>query len=93
MEYHQVIRKPHTSEKSHDYVQALNTYVFEVAPAATKTEIRAAVEKVWSVKVESIRTINVPGKPKRIGRVAGHTRNWKKAIVRLKSGFAIEELR
>ena len=93
MDVFRVIRRPHTSEKSHDYIQEKNTYVFEVDPVADKTVIRAAIEKLWNVKVRSVRTVNVPEKPKRYGRLSGHSRSWKKAIVRLKEGFAIEELR
>jgi large subunit ribosomal protein L23 len=93
MEYHRVIRRPHTSEKGHEYVQEKNTYVFEVDPEATKTDIKAAVEKAWNVKVRSVRTINVPGKPRRYGRLLGQSSPWKKAIVRLADGSAIEELR
>ncbi len=93
MQVHQVIIKPHTSEKSHESVQDKETYVFRVHPEASKTDIRQAVEGLWNVKVKSVRTVNVMGKVKRYGRYTGRSGDWKKAIVRLVAGQAIEVLR
>jgi len=64
--------------------------VFEVARDSNKIEIRHAIEAIFPVKVESVRTLRVHGKPKRMGRYAGHRPDWKKAIVTLKKGQTIE---
>ena len=93
MDPYHVIRRPRTSEKGHAYVESLNTYVFEVDLAATKTDVRAAVESLWNVKVRSVRTIVMPSKLRRFGRIYGRTNPWKKAIVRLAKDQAIEALR
>ena len=65
--------------------------VFKVAPRATKTEIKEAVENVFKVKVSSVRTSNFPGKERRRGKFAGHRPDWKKAYVRLKAGEKMPE--
>ena len=62
----------------------------ELSLAARRIEIRHAIEAIFPVKVESIRTLRVHGKPKRMGRYAGHRPDWKKAIVTLKKGQTIE---
>lgn len=93
MEPYQVIRKPHVSEKTTDLIQNHNTYVFEVHPDSTKTDIREAIAKIWDVRVDSIRIINVLGKAKRLGRISGFSRSWKKAVVRLHEGDGIDVLR
>ncbi len=93
MEPHRVIRRPHSSEKGHRYVEEHNTYVFEVDANATKTDIRAAVEAIWHVKVVGVRTVMMPSKLRRYGRLYGRTQPWKKAIVRLDKEQAIEALR
>jgi large subunit ribosomal protein L23 len=62
-----------------------------VAPQATKTEIRAAVQKLFKVKVEEVRTVNNAGKLRRRGRFAGYRSDWKKAYVRLKAGEKMPE--
>lgn len=77
-----VILRPIITERSTE-MMAENKYVFEVAPKANKTEIKQAVEKIFDVKVESVNTINVKGKPKRMGRYMGKRKDWKKAIVKL----------
>jgi large subunit ribosomal protein L23 len=64
-------------------------YVFEVDKRATKHTVRHAVEKVFNVKVDDVRTLIVPGKMKRQGRFEGKTGTWKKAIVRLKKDQVI----
>ena len=93
MDPYRVIRRPHVSEKTTDLIQNHNTYVFEVDPEATKTDIAAAISRIWNVKVESIRIVNVRGKQKRMGRVVGHSSSWKKAIVQLAEGQGIDILR
>lgn len=93
MEPYRVVRRPHVSEKTTDLIQNHNTYVFEVDLDATKTDIREAISHIWGVKVESIRIINVRGKARRMGRISGYARSWKKAIVKLAEGEGIEVLR
>ena len=61
-----------------------NTLVFQVAPKATKTEIKEAVQSIFKVKVDSVRTANYPGKERRRGKFAGYRPDWKKAYVRLR---------
>lgn len=65
-------------------------YLFEVSPKANKIQIKKAVEEVYKVKVQSVRTVVVPGKVKRVRMDYGHTPDWKKAIVTLKEGQKIE---
>lgn len=84
------ILKTHiTTERTTLLRERNNEYVFEVEKKATKHQIRTAVEKAFKVKVDSVRTIIVPGKPRRMGRFEGKTAAWKKAIVRLKKDQVI----
>ncbi|MCB2202064.1 50S ribosomal protein L23 [bacterium] len=84
------ILKTHiTTERTTLLREKNNEYVFEVEKKATKHQIRTAVEKAFKVKVDSVRTIIVPGKPRRMGRFEGKTAAWKKAIVRLKKDQVI----
>ena len=77
-----VIVRPLITEKSMSGL-AEKSYVFEVARAATKAEIAAAVEKMFGVEVKSVNTINMKKKPKRLGVHMGYTSEWKKAVVTL----------
>lgn len=79
---HDIIIKPILSEKSYADI-ANKKYYFKVAPKATKTQIKHAVEEIFKVKVASVNTLNVYGKIKRQGRTEGLTGNYKKAIVQL----------
>ena len=79
-----IILKPILSEKSYADI-ANKKYYFEVAKKATKTQIKVAVEQIFKVKVESVNTINMKSKPKRLGVHLGKTGEWKKAIVTLTS--------
>ena len=65
-------------------------YVFEVAPDATKIDIRRAVEELFEVEVTSVRTMNCIGKMRRMGRTMGRRPHWKKAIVTLAEGAMID---
>ncbi len=65
-------------------------YLFRVATSATKIDVKRAVEEIYKVKVDSVNTIKVPGKLKRVRYRAGYTADWKKAIVSLKEGQKIE---
>jgi large subunit ribosomal protein L23 len=85
-----VLRRPLMTEKSMQQKDDLNAVTFEVATDANKVEIRQAVEKVFSVKVASVRTASREGKWKRMGRFEGRRRSWKKAVVTLAPGHKIE---
>ena len=65
--------------------------MFEVAVHATKTEVKQAVEKLFSVRVASIRTASVEGKERRRGKFSGYQPDWKKAYVRLKAGEKVPD--
>jgi large subunit ribosomal protein L23 len=78
------------SEKGTRLRSRANGYMFRVHPAANKIEIATAVEKIFSVSVTQVRTMNRKGKPKRLGRSTGYRSNWKKAVVTLKTGQTIE---
>ena len=80
------IRRPLITEKGLGVKETEGTLVFEVAPTATKTEVKQAVEMLFKVKVASVRTANLAGKERRRGKYAGYRPDWKKAYVRLKSG-------
>ena len=66
-----------------------NAVVFKVAPKATKPEIKAAVELLFKVQVDSVQVLNIKGKEKRFGRFIGRRRHWKKAYVCLMPGQEI----
>lgn len=78
-----VIIRPILSERSTFLQERVNAYTFEVARSATKPQIKKAIEKIFGVKVKSVKTMNVKGKKKRLGRFEGKRRDWKKAIVYL----------
>ena len=88
---YQVILQPIITEKGLGVKETEATLVFKVAAKATKTEIREAVQQVFKVKVDSVRTANFEGKERRRGRYAGYRPDWKKAYVRLKSGEKMPE--
>jgi len=81
-----IILGPHVSEKSTRAAEKGNQIVFRVRPDASKQEIKAAVEKLFSVEVQSITVANVKGKNKAFGRTPGRRQDWKKAYVKLKPG-------
>jgi large subunit ribosomal protein L23 len=87
-----VIRRPLITEKtSVARERNENTIAFEVAPDATKVEIKQAIEKLFGAKVASVRTQLMHGKFKRQGRFMGQRSDWKKAWVRLKDGQKVPE--
>ena len=85
-----VIRRPIITEKGNIQKELSNKVTFEVHPDANKHEIKAAVEKIFKVRVLSVRSLNQRGKVKRVGRFLGKRRNWKKAIVTLAADDQIE---
>jgi large subunit ribosomal protein L23 len=86
-----VLQGPHLSEKSHIAAE-INQIVFKVRTDATKREIKAAVELLFEVSVESVQVMNYQGKQKRHGSTSGRRASWKKAYVRLAEGSQIDFL-
>jgi large subunit ribosomal protein L23 len=80
---------PVVSEKGTFIADKHEQVIFRVAPSATKPEVKAAVELMFKVQVESVQISNVKGKEKRFGRFIGRRSNWKKAYVSLKPGQEI----
>jgi len=85
-----IIERPLITEKNHLLQDIENKYVFEVARYANKLEIKQAIEDIFDVRVESVRTMRMQGKIKRMGRFEGRRPNWKKAIVKLTDGDVID---
>ncbi len=85
-----IIRKVLITEKGTVMREVHQQYMFEVARAANKIEIKRAVEAVFNVKVDSVQTMQMRGKVKRQGRWVGRRNDWKKAIVTLKPDQKIE---
>ena len=84
-----VLLAPVISEKATQIGEKHNQIVFKVIADATKPEVKAAVEAMWKVEVDSVQIANVGGKTKRFGRFTGRRRGWKKAYVCLKAGQEI----
>ena len=82
----QVIRRPIITEKGLGVKETQHTVVFEVAKDATKTEIKEAVQQIFKVKVDDVRTANFIGKMRRRGQSVGYRKDWKKAYVKLAAG-------
>jgi large subunit ribosomal protein L23 len=89
MDARTVIIKPVISEKSYALLAA-NKYTFRIHPQAHKTQVRQAVEEIFGVRVQEVRTMSVKSKPKRRGYTAGRSRQWKKAVVQLHPEDTIE---
>jgi large subunit ribosomal protein L23 len=85
-----IIRKVLITEKSTVLRETRNQYFFEVARDANKIEVKQAIETIFSVKVDDVRTMQLRGKVKRQGRWVGKRNDWKKAIVTLKPDQKIE---
>ena len=85
-----IVRKVLITEKGTVLRETRNQYFFEVAREANKIEIKRAIETIFSVKVDSVRTMQLRGKVKRQGRWVGRRNDWKKAIVTLKPDQKIE---
>lgn len=90
MNIYGVIKKPLVTEKTTLEKDAKNVIAFEVERTANKIEIKEAVEKLFKVEVTSVKTVNVAGKVKRVGRQVGKRSNWKKAYVSLKEGNNVD---
>lgn len=88
--YLDIIKAPVVTEKAATVGEAHNQYSFYVDPKSNKTEIKLAIEKLFSVRVLEIKTINVHPKKKRVGKYSGFTNHKKKAIVTLAEGQTID---
>jgi large subunit ribosomal protein L23 len=89
--YHKILRSPLITEKNTTLRATQNKYVFEVDKTATKTDVKEAVEGLFEVNVESVNTMVVKGKLKRMGKFKGYRSDRKKAIVTLREGQKIEK--
>lgn len=90
MDIYQVIKEPHITEKANIQKEGTNQITFKVHKKANKVEIRQAVETFFKTKVLDVRTMNVRGKRRRMGKTVGKKSDWKKAVVRLAPGENIE---
>ncbi len=89
-EIYNIVVRPLVTEKGTFQAESLNAYPFEVNPAANKTQIKQAIEKIYDVKVVDVRTAGRKGKPRRTGRTMSKTKHWKKAVVVLHPDHRIE---
>ena len=87
---YEVIRAPRVSEKTARLQEVSNQYVFEIAKTATKADVKAAVEKIFDVKVEAVNVVNVKGKSKTFKFRQGRRGDWRKAYVTLADGQSID---
>lgn len=92
MELYQIIKKMLLTEKGTILREQANKYNFEVDSRANKIEVKTAIEKIFKVNVTSVRVINVRGKMKRVGKVLGKRKDWKKAVVTLAPESKIESI-
>ncbi|MCX5816503.1 MAG: 50S ribosomal protein L23 [Proteobacteria bacterium] len=90
MDMYRIIKRSLITEKSTIAKDENNKHVFEVDRRANKIQIGMAVEKVFKVKVMDVHVMNVRGKKKRVGKILGEKRSWKKAVVTLAPGSRIE---
>lgn len=90
MDYYQIIKTPLHSEKSVGDREAANSYHFRVDKRANKIQIKEAIEKLFTVKILDVRTMNRSGKKRKYKNKVYKTGNWKKAIITLKEGDRID---
>jgi len=90
MNPYEIVKRPLITEKGSIQKEVNNQLSFEVDRKANRVEIRHAVEKIFNVRVVKVRTMQMKGKVKRVGRTLGKRRDWKKAIVTLAGGDNIE---
>ena len=89
-QYYDVVRRPLITEKSSKLQGMNNQFRFEVAPSATKSEVKKAIETLFSVKVLKVNVATMPSKARRMFGRPGETRPWKKAVVTLQQGDTID---
>lgn len=88
---YRILKGPHVTEKATDLTR-LNQYVFNVYPRANKPEIKKTIEDIYGVDVVSLKIIKIHPKKRRLGRIEGWRKGYKKAIVKIKEGQKIEVL-
>jgi large subunit ribosomal protein L23 len=86
-----ILQYPHVTEKASSLVEK-NQYTFRVTPEANKVEVKKAIEEIYGVDVVDVRMTSIPAKKRQRGRIEGWTKEYKKAIVRVKEGQKIEVL-
>jgi large subunit ribosomal protein L23 len=91
MTVHEVLLKPVVTEKGMTRKEEERTLCFQVAADANKIQVKQAVERLFNVKVEAVRTANFEGKLRRRGRFTGYRSDWKKAYVKLLPGQKVPE--
>ena len=91
MNLYDVIRRPLVTEKGVTKKDTERTLCFEVSAEANKTQVKSAVEKLFKVKVDEVRTATFEGKLRRLGRFSGYRSDWKKAYVKLKAGEKVPD--
>ena len=91
MTIHEVLVRPLVTEKGMTKKEEERTLCFQVAAAANKIQVKQAVEKLFSVKVEEVRTANFEGKLRRRGKFTGYKSDWKKAYVKIADGQKVPE--
>ena len=91
MNLYEVIRRPLVTEKGVMKKDSERTLCFEVNAEANKTQVKSAVEKLFKVKVDEVRTATFEGKMRRRGRFSGYRSDWKKAYVKLKAGEKVPD--
>ena len=91
MNHYEVIVRPLITEKAVGKKDDERTLCFEVNGDANKTQIKAAVQKLFGIRVEEVRTSTTAGKLRRRGRFSGYRADWKKAYVRIKAGEKLPE--
>ena len=91
MNLYEVIQRPLVTEKGVAKKDNERTLCFQVHPEANKTQVKAAVEKLFKVKVDEVRTATCEGKLRRRGRFSGYRSDWKKAYVKLKAGEKVPD--
>ena len=90
MDIYKVIKTPHITEKGSSQKEQNNQIAFKVERRANKVEIRQAVETILKTKVLDVKTMNMKGKKRRMGKSIGKRPDWKKAVVKLAPGENIE---
>lgn len=90
MDDHNIVIRPLVTEQGMHFASKLNAYTFEVNRKANKIQIKKAIERLYNVKVDEVRTANRRGKLRRRGKHIGVTRSWKKAIVVLHEDYRID---
>ena len=88
---YKILKTPHVTEKATDLTKK-NQYVFKVYPKANKVEIKKAIEDIYGVDVISVKIINIPSKRRKLGKIMGWRKGYKKTIVKIKEGQKIEVL-